>query len=485
MFSLSSKRSHCLAILLVGALGTTWAQAAEPLTYIEIPPLGEARFVPTSEEPSLPDMFRQKEQSFVFSTKQARELNKIRMFKVTFPSPVETDVPQNATVHAEYFQPPGPGPFPGVIMLHILGGDFILSETISQHLAQQGIATLFVKMPYYGERRGTNGRRMISKNPAETVEGMRQAVLDIRRATAWLAERPEVDSQRLGITGISLGGIMATLSASLEPRIQSVAPYLAGGNFGEVIWIMNKREAEEFRQAWLASGESKETFANILKAVDPTTHAPRLRGRRVLMVNADADEVIPPVSTEALWASMDKQPDIIWLNGGHYTVARYLPFELFRISSFFLGAGKPALVLRLERMPNVQKPDAQNPGELKLAELPRHLLKVRNVGAKPFVLPKSAGKFTWRIQRDGQPVEESPQPCLLGGQVVTLAPGASMTVAEDLLAPAIPGQGAFSISVNWAWNPAEPSLNIDAKLLEMLSTAPKFQVLSNVLTESR
>ena len=48
---------------------------------------------------------------------------------------------------------------------------------------------------------------------------MTQAVLDIRRATAWLADRPEVDAERLGIFGVSLGGI--TAARSLQPPSRS------------------------------------------------------------------------------------------------------------------------------------------------------------------------------------------------------------------------------------------------------------------------
>ena len=50
---------------------------------------------------------------------------------------------------------------------------------------------------------------MVSLDPNETVRGMTQAILDIRRGTAWLASQEEVDADQLGIMGISLGGITA------------------------------------------------------------------------------------------------------------------------------------------------------------------------------------------------------------------------------------------------------------------------------------
>ena len=43
---------------------------------------------------------------------------------------------------------------------------------------------------------------------------MHQAEQDIRRTVDLLASRPEIDPQRIGITGISLGGIVAATVAA-------------------------------------------------------------------------------------------------------------------------------------------------------------------------------------------------------------------------------------------------------------------------------
>ena len=157
------------------------------------------------------------------------------MWDVTFPSPVVTPQASNNTVHAEFYRSKRDGRRPAVIVLHILGGDFPLSRLFCNRLAQQGVSALFVKMPYYGPRRGADSkRRMVSLNPDETVEGMTQAVLDIRRSVAWLAARDDVAAGRIGIFGISLGGITGGLAASIEPQIGHVCLLLAGGDIGQV-----------------------------------------------------------------------------------------------------------------------------------------------------------------------------------------------------------------------------------------------------------
>jgi len=164
---------------------------------------------------------------------------------------------------------------------------------------------------------------------------MTQAVGDIRRGAAWLGARPEVDSKQLGVTGISLGGIMSALSASAEPRFGKVAIYLGGGKLGEALWAMNEAKAEAFRREWIAGGGTRQSFIAKLRPVDPVTWAGRIVDRRVLMVNATDDEIIPRDATMALWNSIEPRPKLVWLKAGHYTAARYLLGEIDRLSAFF------------------------------------------------------------------------------------------------------------------------------------------------------
>jgi dienelactone hydrolase len=252
---------------------------------------------------------------------------------VTFPSPVTTPHANNNTVHCEYFQPVGPGKHPAVIVLHILGGVFQLSRLFCRSLAQHGAAALFLKMPYYGPRRQPDAPvRMVSLDAEQTVRGMTQAVLDIRRGAAWLADQQEIDPEQLGIMGISLGGITSALAATAEPRFKSVCLILAGGDIGRVAW--ESRELRVLRDRWAAQGGTKESLTALLSKVDPVTYAENMRGRRILMLNARQDEVIPPACTEALWRALGK-PEIVWWQAGHFSAARYLFEGLGRATQFF------------------------------------------------------------------------------------------------------------------------------------------------------
>ncbi len=292
------------------------------------------QYVTPGSDQAIAERFRLATATFDVQLKR-QHLNpdRLAIYEATFPSPVVTEVTVNNTVHCEYYLPLSDQPCASVIVLHILGGDFALSRLFCHGLASRGIASLFLKMPYYGPRRDPNSkRRMISEVPEETVEGMTQAVLDIRRATAWLGQRPELDPARRGIFGISLGAITAALAASQERDLAKFCLLLGGGDLGRVTW--EAKELSRVRERWLAAGRTREDLIELLKVVDPVTYAERLRGRPALMMNALDDEVIPRACTDALWEAAGK-PEIVWYPGTHYTVARHLLDALGRVCQFF------------------------------------------------------------------------------------------------------------------------------------------------------
>jgi hypothetical protein len=224
-------------------------------------------------------------------------------------------------------------------VLHIFAGDFPLVRLFANNLARHGVAALFVKMPYYGERRQPNSNaRMISSDPKETVIGMIQAVKDIRFAAAWLAAQDEVDPQKLGVFGISLGGITASLAAAAEPRFVKICPVLAGGELSIAIRDSQERHLAAMKDHWLAQGHSLDELTDLMKPIDPCSYGVLLRGRQTLMINALHDEVIPRACTDDLWEAFGRPP-IEWYNCGHYTAVLYLLDALEKTAAFF-GNGK-------------------------------------------------------------------------------------------------------------------------------------------------
>jgi len=132
--------------------------------------------------------------------------------------------------------------------------------------------------------------------------------------------------------GTSLGSIVASLAAEMEPRLGRVAILLGGG--GVVDAYYGHPQARAFRRMYEALGGSKEKLARLIAPVDPLTCAANLKGHKVLMLAARRDEIVPPKMAEALWQASGRQ-QIVWFNTTHYGAALYLPTGLAYVVQHF------------------------------------------------------------------------------------------------------------------------------------------------------
>jgi dienelactone hydrolase len=310
------------SLSLVGLLAGLLLPAAAVADGRGAPQKGVVHFRPVGDQANVPAHFRLEEHRFDYEMESKTDLPGVEVFRVRFPSPVASPHPENNTVHAEYYRPAGKGPFPGVIVLDILGGDQSLSRTVAAVLAGQKVAALFVQMAYYGPRRPPGGGvRLLSPNYTQTMAAIGQTVLDVRRASAWLEARPEVDGQRLGVMGTSLGSFLAALSAAAEPRLGRVVLALGGGGLVDAYY--DHPQAAAFRTFWETLGGSRASLARLVAPADPLTYAAQLKQRRLLMIAAKRDDVVPPRMAEALWEATGKQK-IVWYDTTHVGAVVYI-----------------------------------------------------------------------------------------------------------------------------------------------------------------
>jgi dienelactone hydrolase len=296
---------------------------------------GTISFKPAGDQAAVPEKYRLATHEFPYEMQLKQDFpdQGFAIYDVRFPSPVESPFPENNTVHGEYYLPRSShalpsggeggvrGGVPGVIVLDILSGGLTVPRMQAAMLAQNKIAALCLQMAYYGPRRPENMKvRMLMPSIDHSLEAVRQSVLDIRRATAWLESRPEIDTKRLGIMGTSLGSFIGSLAAEMEPRLDRVVIMLGGGNL--VDGFYDHPQAVSVRKLYEAIGGSKEKLAKQIACADPITCAANLKGRKVLMFGARRDDIVPPKCTEALWQALGK-PKIVWYDCTHVGAAIY------------------------------------------------------------------------------------------------------------------------------------------------------------------
>jgi len=288
------------------------------------------------ETRSIEGFFAHEPTEFAWRMETLRSLGPVTIHHLSFPSPGPSRYLENLTVHGEYYRPAGEGPFPAVIVLHILDGRFYVARLVANALAQKGVAALFIQLPYYGDRRPAGKIDLEAVDLPDVVDAVRQGVRDVRRGAAWLRARREVDPERVGIVGVSLGAFMAELAAGADGGFDRCAFVLGGGSIADAVWS-GSRDTRKIAALLEERGWPRAKAAPLLAPLEPIGLAAGVRREGVLMINCRADEVVPPASTERYWEALGRPP-IVWYDGGHYALKDHVFEVLEKITGHFAAA---------------------------------------------------------------------------------------------------------------------------------------------------
>ena len=118
--------------------------------------------------------------------------------------------------------PDGPGPFPGVVVIHPAGGVNEFPQRICDHLAEQGYAAVSPDLFH----RITDSSMSGVEKAGSLLDP--QVLADVNAAVDFLQSHPSVIGDRIGITGFCMGGRVSWLAATSIPAITASAPYYGG-----------------------------------------------------------------------------------------------------------------------------------------------------------------------------------------------------------------------------------------------------------------
>jgi len=275
--------------------------------------------------------FAHEPQEFAYRLEPLRMFGDVSIHHLSFPSPGPSRVREALTVHGEYFRPAGKGPFPSVVVLHILNGRFYVARLVASSLARRGVASLIIQLPYYGDRRPPGKIDLSDAQLSDVTDAIRQAVRDIRRGAAWLRARPE--NRSVGIVGVSLGSFFAQAAAGADGGFDRCAFVLGGAALSDALYSGSK-EGRGARRLLSEHGWTEEQVRAALHPLEPLAVAQGVPREGVLMINCKADEVVPTESTARYWEAVGK-PEIVWYDGGHYALMRHVGDVLKRLGDHF------------------------------------------------------------------------------------------------------------------------------------------------------
>jgi hypothetical protein len=234
----------------------------------------------------------------------------------------------NRWIEIDYYRPNGTNRMPVIMVLPMLGGGYELERHFAGYFAGKGYAAAIVR----------RDRRQKQMKVEELDLLMRQMVIDHRQVIDWFETQPELDSGRVGIFGVSMGGIKGAILVALEPRIRAAALGLAGGDLPFIISRTTesglvKRRNQEMKDRQITAEESERQLREIITC-DPLTYAPYVDPRKVMLVLANNDTVVPIEKGIELKEKM-RHPETIFIPGGHYTAILAIPYIKGRSMQFF------------------------------------------------------------------------------------------------------------------------------------------------------
>lgn len=216
-------------------------------------------------------------------------------------------------------------PVPCLLMLHGLGSNKETMEPLARYAATLGYASLAIDEYGQGQRAPTPTMDPLS--PAvvqqELLTGIPQTVIDARRGLDYLETRPEIDSKRLGLVGVSLGAIMGCVASGVDTRLKATVLVSGGGDWSLILQHLAAQTRSVGGQSLSAPQNINWPFISVLlMPEDPLTFASHIAPRRLLMVNGRKDTTIIPAAAEELYkaasAPANSHAQIVWLaDAGH------------------------------------------------------------------------------------------------------------------------------------------------------------------------
>jgi pimeloyl-ACP methyl ester carboxylesterase len=223
------------------------------------------------------------------------------------------DVARNERVHAYLLcHDDKPRPWVVVIHGHRMGESRDIRFLGSRRLHRDfGVNVAHLVLPMHGPRGRADALAFPGIDPVANLLGVTQSVADARALIAWIRNRTQ---QPIGVFGVSLGGLVASMLAAFEPELACVVAGVPLTNISTML-------ADTVRTRW---GDAAVDDAHFLDAApvelsrlaSPLTFAPSVPLERRFIYAAIGDRLVTAGQAEALWNHWDR-PTILWLQGGH------------------------------------------------------------------------------------------------------------------------------------------------------------------------
>ncbi|ANW66433.1 hypothetical protein BCA37_25260 [Mycobacterium sp. djl-10] len=207
------------------------------------------------------------------------------------------------------------GPRPWLVCVHgaLMGRGWLdLTLFRAWHLFDDlGLNVLLPVLPLHGPRSTglPAGTAFPGEDVLDDIHATAQAVWDVRRLLAWI--RLEEPHARIGLNSISLGGLVAGLTASLEDGLSCA---ILGVPVADLTTLLSRHAGISRTDP---RRETVEAAAPLGRMVSSLSLSPRVPMRGRFIYAGVADQLVHPrEQVIRLWEHWGR-PEIVWYQGGH------------------------------------------------------------------------------------------------------------------------------------------------------------------------
>lgn len=262
------------------------------------------------------------------ANRMARAITNGPVDALSFDSPFQTVNPafretwrrhdRNGVAHAQHWRH-ADGPRPTLCVIHgFMASPYWLNGLFLQlpRFYRAGMDVLLYTLPFHGARAARSapfsGHGYFAHGFTGFAEAMAHAIHDLRIFLNYLES---TGVERIGVSGISLGGYTSSLLASVDSRIQVVIPNAPVVDVGDLLsaWF----PASMLLGVGLSlGGIDRDLVEGSLAYSSPLNYRPLVPTPRRLIITGLGDRLAPPEQAEKLWRHWDECA-MTWYPGNH------------------------------------------------------------------------------------------------------------------------------------------------------------------------
>jgi dienelactone hydrolase len=235
--------------------------------------------------------------------------------------------PQNGEAHdlvLKVSRPDSKTPVPVMLIIPTIEGVTVLEPRMASRFCSAKIASVIADV---------NDPQQPTDLPSWGTEDKnnRRAIISIRTVLDYVERSPAFDPSKIGLMGLSLGGITTSMLAGLEPdRLKALVIAVGGSNLPYILSrsesekVFTLRESRMKKLGWTDPTQYEDMLRQTVR-YDPYYFSSRVRTDRVMMVMAQRDKSVPYLVQQEQY-DIFGQPESMLFRGGHVTSLVELAF---------------------------------------------------------------------------------------------------------------------------------------------------------------